>query len=175
MTSSNPAAWPLLSATGSRSPSPLTIGWSRLRTGAASTVRAPDRVLPASGWASLRSTASRRPEVSERGDRRSCGRVSQAGKQATEPSGSSEPSALVRSSASRAVAVTASTKRGWPAGAVVGLAMEAARKGRSAGGATRSVSASPRLRARCSWGSAAMTLSSPARLIVSLGQHWRLR
>ena len=80
MTSSKSAAWPVRSATGSRSPSPLTIGWSRLRTGVTSTVMAPDRALPESGWASLRSTASRRPEVSERGDSRSCGRVSQAGK-----------------------------------------------------------------------------------------------
>ena len=60
-----------------------------------------------------------------------------------------------------------------PGLATPGLAMEAARNGRSAGGATRSVSPSPGcgapwLRARCSWGSAAMTLSSPARLIVSL-------
>ena len=113
MTSSKSAAWPLRRATGSRSPRPLTIGCSRLRTGVTSTLRAPDRTLPASGWASLRSTASRRPDVSERGDSRSCGRVSQAGRQATVPSGSSDSSPLVRTSASRAVAVTARTKRGW--------------------------------------------------------------
>ena len=70
-------------ATGSRSPSPPTIGCSRLRTGVTTTVSGPARGLAGSGWASRRSTASRCPEVSERGESRSCGSVSQAGKQAT--------------------------------------------------------------------------------------------
>ena len=91
----------------------------------------PERCRPASGWASRRSTASRRPTVSERGESRSCGSVSQAGNSATAPSPSSERSAAARSSASRPVAVTASTGR--PAAAM------AARAGaRSPGTAVRS-------------------------------------
>ena len=56
------------------------MGWSRQRTGVATTVSGPDLGSAGSGWASLRSTASRWPEVSERGDSRSCGSVSHGGK-----------------------------------------------------------------------------------------------
>ncbi len=71
---------PSASTTGSTSARPLTIGWSRARTGVTTAVTAAVRELPGSGWASLRRTARRWPEVSERGDSRSCGSVSQAGK-----------------------------------------------------------------------------------------------
>src|ERR1700740_813286 len=64
------------------SPRPLTIGCSRLRTGVVTTCSGPDRGSAASGWASLRSTARRWPEVSDRGDSRSCGRGSQGGESA---------------------------------------------------------------------------------------------
>ena len=112
--------------------------------------------------------------MSERGESRSCGSVSQAGKYPAPCGfGSREPRALVRSSASRAVAVTARTKGAGPtsAGSAVGPATEAAAaagtdsagtdsagaesagrpavasaatsRGRRAGGATRSASAAP--------------------------------
>jgi len=192
-TSSKSAVSPGRSRTGSSAPRPPTIGWSRQRTGAATTVSGPDRGSAGSGWASRRSTASRCPEVSERGDRRSCGSVSQGGKYAAALWGNSEPSAAVSSSASRAVAVTASTNlraappsapapaaraRSVPAGSAPALAAwspapasAAARKGRSAGGAIRSApgerGASASSRARLSWGSSAMTRTSPGRLIAS--------
>jgi hypothetical protein len=72
-----------------------------------------DRSPPA-GWARRRSTASRRPTVSERGESRSCGSVSQDGKTATRSGEMRQPSASARSSASRLVAVTASTGRPAP-------------------------------------------------------------
>ena len=71
---------PARSATGSRSPRPLTCGCStdadRARPPPAS---GPVAGSSAPGWASRRSTASRRPTVSLRGLSRSCGSVSQAG------------------------------------------------------------------------------------------------
>jgi hypothetical protein len=141
------------------------------------------------GRASRRSTAIRWPEVSERGDSRSCGSVSQGGKYAERSGGSSEPSAAVRSSASRAVAVTARTNRppacpqaAWPSGSPSGPASPApvsaaASTGRSAGGPTRSAPDSEpggpggpggRARARVSAGSSDRGESRPLRLITSL-------
>ena len=157
------------------------MGWSRHLTGATTTESGPAAASAASGCASRRSTAIRCPTVSERGERRSCGRVSQPGKQATLLSGRKEPSAAVRSSASRAVAVTARMNR--PSRAV----MAAVSTGRSAGGAIRSVpirsvpseaaapdpsaGAAPVSNARLSRGSSATMLRIPARLMVSLGQR----
>ena len=172
--------------TGSRSPSPATIGCSRLLTGVTTTVSGPFGSPGPAGWASRRSTASRCPTVSERGDSRSCGRVSQPGKNATLSGGRNEPSPAARSSASRAVAVTASTNPGAPGSGAPGSgapgqpprASAAASTGRSAGGATRSVPAGPVLAesgpvpARASTprscGSSSRMLSSPARLMMSL-------
>ncbi len=71
---------PARSATGSMSPSPATIGCSSPRTGVTTAASGPVLTSEGSGRASLRSTASRRPEVSDRGEIRSCGSVSQAGK-----------------------------------------------------------------------------------------------
>ena len=66
------------SSTGSRSPRPLTCGWSTDRTGATTTRTSPlAACLP--GWRRRRRTASRRPTVSLRGLSRSCGSVSQLG------------------------------------------------------------------------------------------------
>ena len=106
-------------------------GCSRLRTGVTTTVSGPFGSPGPAGWARRRSTASRCPTVSERGDSRSCGRVSQPGKYATLSGDRKEPNPAVRSSASRAVAVTASTNPAERASA-------AASTGRNAGGATRS-------------------------------------
>ena len=169
---------PARNRTGARSPRPPTIGWSRHRTGVTTTESGPAASSPATGCASRRSTATRCPTVSERGDRRSCGSVSQPGKQAMLLSGRNEPSNAVRSSASRAVAVTASTNRPSLA------AMAAVRTARRAGGATRStpspggppgpapgaaapgaVSRPPVAKARCSRGSSATMLRIPARLM----------
>ena len=88
--------------------------------------------------------------MSERGDSRSCGSVSQPGNVATEFGGRNAPSAAVRSSASRAVAVTASTKRPRPSGATVPAASAATSSGRSADGATRSRSPAPGVSGRAS-------------------------
>ena len=120
ITSSGSASSPAASRTGTRSPSPATIGCSTARTGATTTLSGPPSCSPraAPGCARRRSTAIRCPTVSERGESRSCGSVSQPGNVATECGGRNAPSAAVRSSASRAVAVTASTNRpGPPAGA----------------------------------------------------------
>ena len=56
---------------------------ARARTGATTTWTGPWPASSASGWASRRSTASRRPTVSLRGLSRSCGSVSQAGNSTT--------------------------------------------------------------------------------------------
>ena len=82
---SSPTSSPLCSSTGSRSARPLACGWSSERTGATMTRIGPVAVSESSslafvGCTSRRSTARRRPTVSERGDRRSCGSVSHAGK-----------------------------------------------------------------------------------------------
>ena len=63
------------------------------------------------GRRALRKIASRRPTVSGRGDSRSCGSVSQLGSTATASRPSRSAAAAPRSSASRSVAVTASTVR----------------------------------------------------------------
>lgn len=123
---------PLRSATGTRSPRPCTCGWSTERTGATTTFTGPAVGSSALGCASRRRTARRRPTVSERGESRSCGRVSQAGYSATASSGSRDRSAAARSSASRPVAVTARTVR--PARA----ASAPMAKARAAGGPTMS-------------------------------------
>ncbi len=105
-----------------------------------------------SGWASRRSTPRRRPTVSERGDRRSCGSVSQAGKTATWSAGRRSASAVARSSASRVVAVTASTGRpeSVRAASRPSAAIAATTKGRMAAGPVRSTcsAAGPPSRAR---------------------------
>jgi hypothetical protein len=62
--------------------------------------------------------------VSERGESRSCGRVSQPGKVATDWGGRKARSAAVRSSASRAVAVTARTNRPGPPAAPLASAAD---------------------------------------------------
>ena len=100
---------PIDAETGRRSPSPLTIGCRTARMGATTTRTGP--AAPSSGWARRRRTASRRPTVSLDGLNRSWGRVSQAGNSAMRPSGSRLSRAAVRSSASRAVAVTTSWTR----------------------------------------------------------------
>lgn len=84
------------------------------------------------GWARRRRTAMRRPTVSDRGESRSCGSVSQDGYSTTVSGSSSVRSAAARSSASRPVAVTASTGR------PDSRARAATAKGRAAGGPTRS-------------------------------------
>ena len=78
-TSSSSTESPTCSCTGRRSASPATCGCSTDRTGATRILIGPVVSSDGSGCASRRSTASRRPTVSERGDRRSCGSVSQAG------------------------------------------------------------------------------------------------
>lgn len=123
---------PVRRATGSRSPRPLTCGWSTERTGATTTETGPVSGSSGRGWARRRSTARRRPTVSLRGLSRSCGRVSQDGYSTTPSGGSRERRAAARSSASRPVAVTASTGR------PVSRARAAIAKGRAAGGPTRS-------------------------------------
>ncbi len=95
------------------------MGWMRLRA-AATTTRG------ASAVARRRKTVSLRPTVSGRGERRSCGRVSQLGRTATALGSRSSATAAPRSSASRSVAVTVSTVRR--------SARAAARNGRSADG-----------------------------------------
>ena len=62
---------------------PVTIGWRSARTGATTRSSAPIVSSSGSGCASRRSTARRRPTVSELGLSRSCGRVSHAGSTAT--------------------------------------------------------------------------------------------
>ena len=84
MRSSSGALSPALSSTGSRSPSPLTCGWSTERTGATTTSIGPltlplVELVETPGCSSRRSTASRRPTVSLRGLSRSWGSVSQLG------------------------------------------------------------------------------------------------
>ena len=116
---------------------PATIGCSTARTGATTTCTGPCSTSSASGCASRRRTASRRPTVSLRGLSRSCGSVSQAGNSTTELGSSRSRSAVASSSASRPVAVTASTGR--PALAV----SAASANGRIPGGAVRSRSARP--------------------------------
>ncbi len=118
--------------TGSRSPRPLTCGWSTDLTGATTTETGPVSGSSGRGWARRRSTARRRPTVSLRGLSRSCGRVSQEGYSTTPAGGRRERRAAARSSASRPVAVTASTGR------PVSRARAATAKGRAAGGPTRS-------------------------------------
>ena len=71
---------PTASATGSTSPRPLTIGCSRARTGVTTTSTAAAGEPAGPGWASLRRIARRWPEVSDRGESRSWGNVSHAGK-----------------------------------------------------------------------------------------------
>ena len=77
-TSSRGAVSPGSRATGARSPSPLTCGWSIDRTGVTTTRNGPS-VAPVPGWRRRRRIASRRPTVSLRGLSRSCGSVSQLG------------------------------------------------------------------------------------------------
>jgi len=132
-------------------------------------------VAPISGCRRRRSTAIRCPTVSDRGESRSCGSVSQPGKVATEAGGRNARSAAVRSSASRAVAVTASTNRPGPPAAP--LASAADSSGRSAVGATRSRSPPPGVPGWLSsavrrWGSSATAASSPARLMLSQCRWW---
>ena len=103
-------AVPTRSRTGSSRPRPGAIGWIRLRAAATTTRGA------VSGVASRRKIDSRRPTVSERGESRSCGRVSQLGSTATASAPSRSAAAAPRSSASRSVAVTARTVRAAPAG-----------------------------------------------------------
>ena len=69
---------PTRSGTGSSRPRPGAIGWIRLR--AARDDQPAGRVA---GSASLRKIDNRRPTVSGRGERRSCGKVSQLGSTAT--------------------------------------------------------------------------------------------
>ena len=81
-TSLNEYSSPRTRCTGSSFSMPVTMGWMTARTGAMTT------------WGRLsaspvmaRSTCRRRPTVSERGERRSWGRVSQAGKSAMSAAG----------------------------------------------------------------------------------------
>ena len=114
ITSSGSASSPARSRTGSRSPSPATIGCSTARTGATTTLSGPPSasLARAAGWA----------EPAQHGEplARPCPSAATAARAAASPSrGSGRPcpaagtrrSAAVRSSASRAVAVTASTNR----------------------------------------------------------------
>src|SRR5690625_4827479 len=96
---------PIRAVTGSNSARPVGMGCRSERTGMMST-----RTGTSPGWARRRRVARRRATVSGRGESRSCGRVSQAGKVAI-PSGSMKlSSAAASSSVSRPVAVT--TTRG---------------------------------------------------------------
>ena len=158
-TSSGSTSWPCTSRTGSRSPSPRTCGCSSERTGATTTSTGPAPGSSASGCARRRSTAIRRPTVSARGDSRSCGRVSHDGKSATRSPSMTLLNAATSSSASRPVAVTASTGR------PVRAARAATTNGRMPAGAVRSSDAVPLSavsRAPRSAGSPVTTSSSPA-------------
>lgn len=101
--------------------------------------------------------------MSERGESRSCGSVSQEGYSTTPSGGSRVRRAAARSSASRPVAVTASTVR------PVSRARAATVKGRAAGGPTRSaVRRCPSPAAFSAWvsaGSSVTASSSPCRLM----------
>ena len=120
-------------------PARVTIGCSTARTGATTTGPAPAVSSEESGWASRRSTASRRPTVSLRGLSRSCGSVSHDGKSTTESGGRKQRSASARSSASRVVAVTASTGRpaARPSGRRAGRRRRARRRSGPPGRARR--------------------------------------
>ncbi len=110
-TSGSSASCPIRNDTGARSPSPLAIGCISARTLATTTAISPYASSCVSGWASRRSTASRRPTVSLRGLSRSCGSVSQLGNSTTCSAGRKPRRLAARSCASRPVAVTASTVR----------------------------------------------------------------
>ena len=101
---------PARSTTGSSSPRPLTSGWRAARTGAMTTRSGlpPDCAASASGWARRWRTVSRSPTVSDRGESRSCGNVSQEGNTAIDSAGRWSSSARARSCDSRVVAVTTS-------------------------------------------------------------------
>ena len=137
---------PTRSRTGSSRPSPGAIGWMRLRT-AATTIRGAD-----SGRARRRKMSRRRPTVSDRGESRSCGRVSQDGRTATSCPPIRSAAARPRSSASRSVAVTARTGRAVPPS--VASDSMAARNGRSADGPSTPTGA---------WSATAWAASSTAR------------
>ena len=132
---------PTRSVTGSSRPRPGAIGWIRLRA-AATTSRG-----AVAGSARLRKIDNRRPTVSGRGDSRSCGSVSQLGNTATASRPSRSATAPPRSSASRSVAVTASTVRPPSARAVPDApwppARAAARNGRSADGPSTASAGTP--------------------------------
>ncbi len=157
--SSRPAS-PGCSSTGSRSPSPGACGCSTERIGATTTDSGPVVGSSSEGCASRRSTASRWPTVSARGERRSCGRVSQPGYTATVSGGSRHRSAAARSSASAPVLVTASTVRS--------RATDATANGRSAAGPLRSSEGAPiDSTAVASAGSSSAASSSPERVMSS--------
>ena len=99
---------PARSTTGSSSPRPLTSGWRAARTGAMTTRSGVSPVSVASGWARRWRTVSRSPTVSDRGESRSCGNVSQEGNTAIDSAGRWSSSARARSCDSRVVAVTTS-------------------------------------------------------------------
>ena len=106
MTLSKSTSWPTLNVTGSTSPSCGDIGCNSERTAVTTTCRGgPNRA--SSGCASRRSIIRRVPTVSTPGESRSCGRVSQDGNIAA-ASPKTPLSSVVRSSASRPVAVTTS-------------------------------------------------------------------
>ncbi len=170
-TFSRGASSPADNATGRSSPRPLAIGWRTARTGATTTARAPCETSPASGCARRRSTESRWPTVSERGDRRSCGSVSHEGKRATASAPRLAASAAWRSSASRPVAVTART--GAPEGRGARAATTA---GRAPGGEVASTSADGTVSAsarRVRPGSAATRERSGEREGMSPSGYWR--
>ncbi len=157
------ALTPCRRLTGTSSPSPLTCGWSTDLIGATTTETGPAAGSPLLGCTRRRSTARRRPTVSLRGESRSCGRVSQDGYSATSSGGRNERSAAARSSASRPVAVTASTVRS------VLAASAAMAKGRAAGGPTRStcmrLPSPAAVTASARAGSRVTASSSPCRLM----------
>ena len=79
---SSPSLGPEARRMGSISPRPSMTGASRARMGTMRTRMGPRASSPASGWARRRRTESLVATVSARGERRSWGRVSQAGKTA---------------------------------------------------------------------------------------------
>ena len=110
MTASNSASAPIVSVTGavsSTSPGRCAIGCSSDRV-VVTTMRNGGPRRSSSGWANRRSSISRAPTVSTPGDKRSCGSVSHDGNIAT-ASPKTPRSSVVRSSASRPVAVTTSS------------------------------------------------------------------
>ena len=82
-TSLNGTSWPTFRVTGTSSPRPATIGWTTARTGRDDDAQGAVSVERFGVGEAGASTDRRRPTVSERGESRSCGRVSQLGNSAT--------------------------------------------------------------------------------------------